>query len=258
MLNKADITAYLRSPLPEICLYESTDSTNLRCKALAEDGAPEGTLVIAEHQTAGRGRLGRSFFSPADTGLYMSLLLRPTVPPEEALSITTCAAVCVSEAVEALSGRSAGIKWVNDIYIDNRKVCGILTEAAFSQDGHTLRYAVLGIGVNVASPEGDFPPELAEIAASVFGSPCEDMRPRLAAEIVNRFMTWYPRLSEKAFYPEYRDRLFLRGKPVQILWGSTSGSGICLDVDRDFRLLVHREDGTVTAISSGEVSVKPV
>ena len=258
MLNKADITVHLANPLPEICLYESTDSTNLRCKAMAEDGAPEGTLVIAEHQTAGRGRLGRSFFSPADTGLYMSLLLRPEVPPEEALLITTCAAVCVSEAIEVLSGRSAGIKWVNDIYLDNRKVCGILTEAAFSQDGSALRYAVLGIGVNVATPEGNFPPELTHIAASVFGCPGEDMRPRLAAEIVNRFMTYYPRLTDRAFYPSYRDRLFLRGKPVQILWGSETGSGICLDVDRDFRLLVQGDDGTVKAVSSGEVSVKPV
>ena len=258
MFSKDQITDFLTCPLPEIELHESIDSTNLRCKILAEADAPEGTLVLAGHQTAGRGRLGRTFFSPADTGLYMSLLLRPSIPPEEALSITACAAVCVSEAIEAISGRRTGIKWVNDIYLDGRKVCGILTEAAFTPSGDTLRYAVLGIGVNVAPPEGDFPSELTGIAASVFGEPGEDMRPRLAAEITNRFFRYYPRLMEKEYWQGYRDRLFLRGQPVQILWGSGKGCGICMDVDRDFRLLVQREDGTLQAVSTGEVSVRPV
>lgn len=260
MFTAESIAARLRHPLPSIVLYDTTDSTNTRCKLLAEEGAPEGTLVIAGHQTAGRGRMGRTFYSPEHTGLYMSLLLRPSIPPEEALSITTCAAVCVSEAVEALSGRSAGIKWVNDVYLDGRKVCGILTEAAFSPAGDRLRYAVLGIGVNVAVPDGDFPPEIAGIAASVFGkaeSGTEDLRPGLAAEIVNRFFGRYIMLPEKTFYDGYRDRLFLRGQPVQILWGGQTGHGICLDVDRDFRLLVRMDDGTLQAVSSGEVSVKP-
>jgi BirA family biotin operon repressor/biotin-[acetyl-CoA-carboxylase] ligase len=188
----------------------------------------------------------------------MSLLLRPAIPPEEALSITTCAAVCVSEAIETISGRSAGIKWVNDIYLDGRKVCGILTEAAFTPTGDALRYAVLGIGVNVAPPEGDFPPDLASVAASVFGTPGTDMRPRLAAEIINRFFGYYPRLREKDFFDGYRSRLFLRGQMVQILWGSGKGSGICLDVDRDFRLLVQEDNGALQVISTGEVSVKPL
>lgn len=262
MLTAEAITARLRHPLPAPVLYETTDSTNTRCKLLAEEGAPEGTFIIAGHQTAGRGRMGRSFFSPEHTGLYMSLLLRPAIPPEEALSITTCAAVCVSEAVEALSGKRAGIKWVNDVYLNGKKVCGILTEAAFTPAGNRLRYAVLGIGVNISAPDGDFPPELAEIAASVFGKTdreCEeDLRPKLAAEIVNRFFDYYPRLTEKTFFSGYRDRLFLRGQPVQVLWGGRTGHGICLDVDRDFRLLVQMEDGTTQTISTGEVSVKPL
>lgn len=258
MFTTAAVSAHLRHPLPDMILYGVTDSTNIRCKALAEAGAAEGTLVIAGTQTAGRGRMGRSFFSPEDTGLYMSLLLRPAIPPEEALSITTCAAVCVSEAIEALSRRTAGIKWVNDVYLDGKKVCGILTEAAFSPAGNALRYAVLGIGVNITAPAGDFPPELTPIAASVFGSTAEDLRPRLAAEIVNRFFDWYPKLTEKPFYDGYRDRLFLRNRPVQVLWGGHTGSGVCLDVDRDFRLLVRMDDGTLQRISSGEVSVKPV
>ena len=259
MFTTAAVSAHLRHSLPDIVLYDITDSTNTRCKALAEAGAAEGTLVIAGGQTAGRGRMGRTFFSPENTGLYMSLVLRPAISPEEALSITTCAAVCVSEAIETLSGRAAGIKWVNDVYLEGKKVCGILTEAAFATAGNALRYAVLGIGVNITAPDGNFPPELASIAASVFGdSLSEDLRPRLAAEIVNRFFDWYPRLTEKPFYEGYRNRLFLRNHPVQVLWGGHTGSGVCLDVDRDFRLVVQMDDGTLQHISSGEVSVKPV
>lgn len=262
MFATTALTAHLRHPLSDIVLFETTDSTNIQCKALAEQDAPEGTLVIAGSQRAGRGRLGRSFYSPEDTGLYMSLLLRPTLPPTEALSITTCAAVCVCEAIEALVCQHTGktvqaeIKWVNDVFLGERKVCGILTEAAFSPDGSALRYAILGIGVNLAVPAGDFPPALANIAATVFDRTDTDLRPQLAASIVDRFLDYYPHLSAKPFYDAYRDRLLLRGKPVQILWGSGTGHGTCLDVDRDFRLLVQNEDGTVQALSSGEVSVR--
>jgi len=257
MLSASAIEKHLRHSLPLIRILPSTPSTNSLCRTLAEDGGKEGSLILADHQTAGRGRMGRSFFSPQGTGLYMSLLLRPAIAPADALSITTCAAVCVCEAIEALSGRSAAIKWVNDIYMDGKKVCGILTEAAFATDGSALRYAVLGIGVNAAPPKEDFPAELANIASYVFAGSEGDMRPLLAAEIVNRFFDYYPRLAEKPFYPEYRSRLFLRGQPVQILWGNGSGSGVCLDVDRDFRLLIQRDDGSLETISSGEVSVKP-
>ncbi len=259
MFDTTALTAHLRHPLPNIVLYNTTDSTNLQCKHLAEQDAPEGTLVIAGAQSAGRGRLGRSFYSPADTGLYMSLLLRPTLPPTEALSITTCAAVCVCEAIEALVGQhiQTGIKWVNDVFVGERKVCGILTEAAFSPDGSALRYAILGIGVNLCAPTDGFPTDIADIAAAVFGHTDTDLRPQLAASIVDRFFDYYPHLSSKPFYEAYRERLILRGKPVQILWGSGIGHGTCLDVDRDFRLLVQNEDGTVQALSSGEVSVRP-
>lgn len=262
MFTATALTAHLRHPLPNIVLFAQTDSTNLQCKRLAEENAPEGTLVIAGAQTAGRGRLGRSFYSPEDTGLYMSLLLRPTFSPTEALSITTCAAVCVSEALEDLfhtqTGKTVqtGIKWVNDVFLGGKKVCGILTEAAFTPDGQNLRYAVLGIGVNLTPPTGGFPKELTDIASSVFGETKEDLRPQLTAGIVDRFFDRYPTLVEKPHYEAYRERLFLRGKEVDVLWGSHTGHGTCIDVDRDFRLLVRMDDGTTQAISTGEVSVR--
>ncbi len=258
MFTKAAILPLLHTTPPHLELHHTIDSTNVRCKTLGETDIPEGALVIAGHQTAGKGRMGRSFFSPANTGLYMSLLLRPTFASTEALSITTCAAVCVSEAIEACTGKVCGIKWVNDIYMEGKKVCGILTEAALSQTG-SLRYAVLGIGVNILPPEGDFPKEIADIATSLLDrtDTQNDLRCTLAAEILNRFWQYYPTLTEKHFYTGYRDRLFLIGQPVEILWGNTTGSGVCLEVDRDFRLLVRREDGTVEALHSGEVRVKP-
>ncbi len=263
MLTETTLRSLLTPPPPLLELHDTIDSTNLRCKALGESDAPKGTVVIAAHQTAGRGRMGRTFFSPADTGLYMSVLLRPLIPPSEALSITTCAAVCVSEAVERLTGKMCGIKWVNDIYMAGKKVCGILTEAAFSPDGSGLRYAVLGIGINILPPAGDFPAELTGIATSLFNKPNidradTDLRTILAADILNRFFNYYPHLSEKTFFDGYRNRLFLRGQPVEILWGNTVGSGICLDVDRDFRLLVRHDNGQVEALHSGEVRVKPL
>lgn len=256
MFTENELRAHLTHPLPALHLYDTIDSTNTCCKQLAEMDALEGTVVIAGHQTAGRGRMGRSFFSPADTGLYMTLLLRPTLSPTEALSITTCAAVCVSEAIEAIAGIPAQIKWVNDVFVAGKKVCGILTEAAFSPAQDTLRYALLGIGVNLTAPDGDFPPELTDIASAIWERTDLDLRPRLAAGILDRFFSYYPHLAEKPFYDGYRDRLFLRGKTVQILWGEHIGTGTCIDVDRDFRLLVQREDGTMQSHSSGEVRVK--
>ena len=133
------------------------DSTNTLVKHLAEQGGREGMVVIAQHQTAGKGRLGRSFYSPKGTGLYLSILLRPKFSAQEALSITTAAAVAVAEAVDQVTGKEGGeakIKWVNDVYYRYRKVCGILTEASIDFETGGLHYAVLGIGVNLTPPPG--------------------------------------------------------------------------------------------------------
>jgi len=255
------IRPLIHCPLPAVHAFSTIDSTNTYAKQLAENGAAEGTLVLAEHQTAGRGRMGRSFFSPANTGLYMSLILRPTFSPTEILSVTPCAAVAVCEAIEMLSGKKTGIKWVNDVYVGEKKVCGILTEAAFSSTDSNLntaiRYAILGIGVNILPPSESFPEEISHIAASVFEQTASDMRAPLAAEIINRFFSYYSDLTEKNFYSGYRERLFLRNQSIEILWGTESGEGICLDVDKDFRLVVRMADSTVHTLSSGEVRVRP-
>lgn len=151
-----------------LCVMPETESTNTLLREKANNGFPEGTVVLANTQTKGRGRRGRSFYSPADTGLYLSVLLRPDgMIPDQAVKITTMAAVAVCEAVEKISGKETWIKWVNDIYQEGRKISGILTEASISMENGSVEYVILGIGVNVYPPKGGFPEDIRETAGSV-------------------------------------------------------------------------------------------
>ena len=228
----------------DIRVLEEVTSTNTVCKELAEQGSPEGTVVIARRQTAGKGRLGRSFASPAGTGLYMSILLRPQFSAEESLSITTAAAAAVAGAVEAVTGKCAMIKWVNDVYLDGYKICGILTEGSADFETGGLRYAVLGIGVNIQVPEGGFPEELRDIAGALYE---RDAPPEtgavLAAEILNRFFGFYQNLTDRPFLPEYRRRSLLTGRQVTLTIGSRKQTGTVLGIDGEARLQVRLESG---------------
>lgn len=239
-----------------VTAVNSVGSTNTELKRQAEDGAPHGTVLIANEQTAGRGRLGRSFYSPEETGLYMSVILRPRLDMRESLFITTTAAVAVAEAIEAVSGRKTEIKWVNDIYCDGKKVCGILTEASVDYEGGGLNYAVLGIGVNIFRPESGFPDELSDIADNICADRTAGVRASLAAEILNRFFTYYEGISERSFFSEYRRRSMLIGKNVTVVRGNEEITGVAVDVDEEARLVVKRTDGSLYLASSGEVTLK--
>lgn len=252
ILSVGGISNYLNFE-PDIDVRENVGSTNAELKTLAEYGAPEWTVMAARRQSSGRGRLGRSFYSPGDTGLYMSILLRPTLKNRESGLLTTAAAVAVSEAIDRVYGQKSGIKWVNDIFIDGRKVCGILTEAALDLESGSMRYAIVGIGVNVSQPEGGFPPEISDVAGAV--STLGGRKNRLAAEILNNFRKYYGDLQNRAFYNEYRKRLFILGKEVTVVRGNTQRAATVLDLDSDFKLLVDYGDEKEW-ISSGEVSLK--
>ncbi len=228
-----------------------TGSTNDDVKELAASGGPEGTVVIAGAQTAGKGRLGRSFYSPENVGLYMSVLLRPTLAAQDALAITTAAAVATAGAIDALCGTDAGIKWVNDIYLGDRKVCGILTESSVSVGG-MINYAVLGIGVNVAA--ADYPAEIAGKAGALGIAP--ELRMRLAAGILMRFFEIYDRLPSREYMDEYRRRSILTGQMIEYERDGIAHTGIVAGIDDDARLLIKDEDGVTLSLSSGEVSVK--
>lgn len=233
------------------------DSTNSLLREKANAGIPEGYVVLAGQQTGGRGRLGRRFYSPPDTGLYLSLLLRPThLPPARAVGITTMAAVAACRAIEAVSNRAPQIKWVNDIHLDGKKVCGILTEAAIGLESGSLDYAVVGVGFNVCPPEEGFPEELRSIAGAILPQTQEEARNRLAAAFLKHFLAIY-RSGDTAYAEEYRRRSLVIGKPIQVLSPTGARPAFALDVDNSCRLIVRYDDGSVEALSSSEVSIRP-
>lgn len=245
-------------------LSEVTGSTNDLVKERAQQNAPEGFFIIAGAQSAGKGRAGRAFFSPRDTGIYLSLLLRPQgCTAEKAVRITTMAAVAACEAIELVSGKKALIKWVNDIFIDGKKVSGILTEASFNLENGYLDYAVMGIGFNVYEPEGGFPAEIKDTAGCIFNERGGGNKNRLSAEFLNRFMEYYneefgviPADKGEAYTDKYRDRSLVIGKSINVIFPDRTERATALDVDKDCHLLVRFEDGKEELLSTGEISVR--
>ena len=213
-------------------------------------------MVLANEQTAGRGRSSRSFFSPKDTGIYMSLLLRPgNYSAKQAVRITTMAAVAICEAIEAVSDEKAEIKWVNDIFVRGKKVCGILTEGSFNLESGLLDYAVLGVGINIYQPKDGFPDELSSIAGSVFQKKQNDVKNRLAATFLNRFYNYYSAADQTDYVEQYRNRSFVIGKQVALMSLNESKKAIVVGIDNECRLLVKFPDGTEDCYSSGEISI---
>ena len=241
----------------QITFVPSVGSTNTVLRALAEQGAPEGTLVIADEQTGGRGRMGRAFYSPAGSGIYLSLLLRPVnADPRQTVTLTAAAAVALCQAIEAVSEKSPQIKWVNDIFLNGRKICGILSEAAFGLESGAPEYVVVGVGINAYTPEGGFPPELAEIAGALWERPVPGGKNRLAAEFVNHFWKLYTAGDPAAFLEDYRRRSLVVGKDITVIAGGKETPAHALGIDESCRLLVRYESGETAALSYGEVRIK--
>ncbi|MDR0434143.1 MAG: biotin--[acetyl-CoA-carboxylase] ligase [Gracilibacteraceae bacterium] len=237
--------------------YQVVDSTNERLKEMAENGAAAGTVVLADCQSRGKGRDGREFFSPAGTGAYISVLLRPFRGP--APLITVAAAVAVSQAIEEVCSLETRIKWVNDIFRGDKKVCGILAESSLYHETEDLDYVVLGVGVNISPPPAGFPAELSGIAGYLYDlAPAWDVRSALTAEILNKFFAAYANLEERAYMAEYRRRSNLLGRGVLCLEGGRSYPARALAINDDGELIVSLEDGTRKALSSGEVRVRPL
>ncbi len=249
----------IKSHLPQgmtLSVLEKASSTNrLLCEA-ARAGAGEA-LLIAEEQTEGKGRFDRRFYSPRGTGIYMSLLLRPTLDAEGFPLLTPLAGVAVAEAVEAVSGKRAGIKWVNDIYYEGKKLSGILAEGGFSP----TPYVVIGIGINAYAPP--VPEPLRGSVTSVFGEKeGADQRGELIGAFLDRFFAYYRDLPARDFMAEYRRRSVLIGKRVRVhnaaFDTAKTGEGraaLCLDIDESGALVVLYDDGTKEHLSAGEVSL---
>lgn len=258
MLSAQSIARYCSVPGLDIQVQPLVTSTNTLLRQQAEEGAPEGTVLVAVEQTAGRGRRDHTFFSPPDSGLYISFVLRPTLDARDALFLTTCAAASVALAIEDCGGGPADIKWVNDVFCNGKKVCGILTEASLDLETGGLQYAIVGIGVNLFPPAEGFPADLPE-AGAVFPARPEglEVRSQLAGRILERFFSFYPDIRNKPFFEEYRRRSMVLGKAIQILERGQTRPGTALELEPDFSLRVRELDGTERILSSGEVRIRP-
>lgn len=256
ILSAQGVRKYLNQDY-QINFASSVGSTNTVLRSLAEQGAPEGTVVIADEQTRGRGRMGRTFYSPAGSGIYLSLLLRPeNADPRQTVTLTAAAAVALCQAIETVSEKRPHIKWVNDIFLNGKKVCGILSEAAFGLESGVPEYVVVGAGINTYVPEGGFPPELAGIAGALWDRPMPDKKNRLAAEFLNHFRKLYAADDPSAFLEDYRRRSLVIGKDITVVAGGVETPAHALGIDENCRLLVRYESGETAALSYGEVRIK--
>ena len=237
-------------------IYNCIESTNKTAKEMAVSGCPNGTVVVADSQTAGRGRFGRKFYSPSGSGLYISIVLRADkVPLSDVVMITSAAAVIVSKVIEECTGVKCGIKWVNDLYINDKKVCGILTEGVTDFESGHIEWVVVGIGVNIDTR--DFPDEINQIATSIIDGKADGtLRNRIAAGIINEFVADNAFTNEQSIMAEYRERQILIGQMVRVVNGNTTYDAYVLDVDDAGRLIVKKDTGEVEKLFCGEVSVK--
>lgn len=255
IVSEAGVRRWLTAPtLGKVMeVHEEVDSTNLRAKALAAQGAAHGTLVAARRQTGGRGRFGRRFHSP-EGGVYMSLILRPELPAERAVMLTSMTAVATARAIERLADVRVEIKWVNDLYIHGRKICGILCEAGMDFESGQMEYAAVGIGVN--TKKMDFPPELQSIATSI-ANECgvEVSQNRLIAEICACMEEAYAHLADGEFMAEYRARSNVIGQNIVVLRGDERFSARAVEIDDQGGLVIETKDGLQT-VRSGEISIR--
>lgn len=242
-----------------VLVLEETDSTNIQCANLAAQGWPEGTLVAAERQWAGKGRRGRSWVSPSGTGIWMSLLLRPDIPADKASMLTLVAALAVQKGIQEEAGLVSSIKWPNDLVMGQKKICGILTEMRSREN--QPEYVIVGIGVNANMTE--FPEEIRETATSLYLEKGEKVdRAKVIANIMLAFEEYYKKFLEtldlSLLKEEYDSRLINLGRQVTVLGPSESYSGICRGIHTEGELLVDPPNGQQKRVISGEVSVRGV
>ena len=259
LLSEAAIVPLLSEALKNhrIIAHKTIDSTNLEAKRIVNEEASFEGVILSEEQTKGRGRLGRVFYSPSESGLYMSLVLKPVADLDNATLITTAAAVAVCQAIETLTGKNPQIKWVNDIFLDGRKVCGILTEGIMDMESRTIGTILLGIGLNFRAPETDFPDEIQSIAGTLFDSKNALVtRNQMAAEILNRFYVLYPDLASRSYLDEYRKRCFVLGEQVTFPQGSETIEAKAIAIDDDGGLVVALPSGETKTLTYGEISIK--
>ena len=258
-MNKDLILVHLgHHPWAEhLLVLDETGSTNTLLKEMGRQGAPHGTVVIADRQNAGRGRLGRTFLSPEGQGIYFSALIRPNTAPTDLMHLTCAVGTAMCDAVASATGIRPRIKWINDLVIGKRKLGGILTELALDPRTGMVDYAVLGIGINCGQTAGDFDESIRDMATSLSiaaGKPVS--RELVAAEII-RALSKLDLLGEKQqIMARYTEDCITIGQQIQVLRGDTVRPGLAMGIDGDGSLIVRYDSGEVEAVSSGEVSVR--
>ena len=262
-LSQQGILSYLPKSEKEkmskcLYIYDCLESTNSTAKEMALSGAEHGTVVIADSQTAGKGTRGKTFFSPPNHGLYMSFILRPEqkqIYPDTAKQITTSAAAAVCRAIESITDKTPKVKRINDIFLADKKICGILTESVNSLENKAQ--IILGIGINITDPPSGFPPEIQSTAGSLFGTTKPTItRNCLTAELINRILFTDDLYDEKMMLSKYKERMFMLGKTITFNETENSYEATALDVDDIGRLVVKTFDNNLMHLSTGEVSIK--
>ena len=253
------IREYLGESPWTVQVFEEVTSTNTLLKDLGRQGAPAGTVLVADRQTGGRGRLGRTFLSPGGVGVYLSALIRPDCAPTELMHLTCAVAVAMCDAVEHAFGFRPAIKWTNDLVVENKKLGGILTELGLDPKTGRVSYAVLGIGINCGQSPEDFDESIRSMATSarmVLGKPAD--RDRLIAEMVRALEKMDRQLlsSPAAMLDRYRADCMTLGRQVSIVRGDEVRHATALDIDAEGGLIVRYDSGETATVTSGEVSVR--
>ncbi|PID82463.1 MAG: biotin--[acetyl-CoA-carboxylase] ligase [Clostridiales bacterium] len=256
-LCEQGVNYYLpRSLHYDVDYFDEIDSTNTYMKKIALEGIRGRKIVASSYQTSGRGRRGKSFLSPKGTGLYFSILLGDKLEYIDSKMITVLFALCVSETLDELSGKKTGIKWVNDIYLNEKKVCGILSEASFDIESGGLEWIVVGIGINVYLPKKGFDPSIENLAGYIFEHPEHDVFNKIISSVVSRYHDYRENLSTAEIVDRYISKSILKDKKVKILQNKEEYDATVEGIDRNCNLIVVRDNGKKEILSSGEVSIK--
>ena len=251
VLSEKELCSFLKNDAL-VRVFSKTDSTNNEAKRLAESGYFSRSVIAANMQTSGRGRLGRSFYSPESTGLYFTVTIPLDFALEDITLLTPAAAVAVFRVLSKLTDKKLFIKWVNDIYCEDKKICGILAEALTDSQTNTISAVAVGIGINLSTK--DFPDDISETAASILLKNPD--RNKITADIANELFAFAQKLSVREFIPEYRKHSYVTGKDIYFIQGEKKQNARALDIDEDGGLVVLLENGEKTTLRGGEISVR--
>ncbi|MFV0503436.1 MAG: biotin--[acetyl-CoA-carboxylase] ligase [Lachnospirales bacterium] len=239
----------------DIWVYKTIESTNKEAKLMAINNAPHGRVIISDEQTMGKGRFGRDFFSPSNSGIYMSFILRPDNMNVNPTAITAYAAVKVCQVIENLCNLKPSIKWVNDIFLRGKKICGILTEAITDCESNSVSAIILGIGINVFTKKEEFPEEIKEKSSSLYlDGTMAITRNQIIGEIINSILG--EDIPQQAFiFEEYKKRLFILNQDITVIQGKNEFIAKALDVNKHGHLVVQIPEGEIKEILSGEIRI---